>query len=156
MARFEVPDGWIAQSYRFALDLTPGQVRDLESHCGAARFVFNHMLAHVKAVADQRAAERTYGLTEAELTPVQGWSLPALRRTWNQRKATFAPWWPENSKEAYNTGLDGLARGLDAWPKSRIGERQGPAIGFPRFRAKRRGAITPTLTLQVTVRLAAC
>ena len=102
--------------------------------------MFNHMLAHVKAVADQRAAERSYGLAEEQLTPAQGWSLPALRKTWNQRKATSAPWWPENSKEAYNTGLDGLARGLDAWSKSRTGERKGPASGFPRFRAKHRGA----------------
>jgi putative transposase len=95
--------------------------------------VFNHMLAHVKAVADQRAAERSYGLAEEQLAPAQGWSLPALPKTWNQRKATSAPWWPENSKEAYNTGLDGLARGLDAWSKSRTGERKGPASGLPRF-----------------------
>jgi hypothetical protein len=44
----------------------------LDSHCGAARFAYNHMLAHVTAVAAQRAAERSYGLTEAELTPAQG------------------------------------------------------------------------------------
>jgi putative transposase len=140
MAGFEVPDGWSAQSYRFALDLTPTQVRDLESHCGASRFVFNHMLAHVTAVADQRAAERSYGIADEEMTPAQGWSLPALRKTWNQRKAISAPWWPENSKEAYNTGLDGLARGLDAWSKSRTGDRKGPTSGFPRFRAKHRAA----------------
>ena len=48
MARFEVPDGWTAQAYRFALDPTPAQVSMLESHCGAARFAFNHMLGVVK------------------------------------------------------------------------------------------------------------
>lgn len=39
---------------------------------------------------------------------------------------------------AYNTGLDGLARGLSAWAQSRQGLRKGPGIGFPQFRSKRR------------------
>ncbi len=137
MARFEIPEGWTAQAYRFALDPTPTQLRALASHAGAARFAHNHMLALVKAVMDQRAAERSYGVPEAELTPVLGWSLPALRKVWNQRKAACAPWWDQNSKEAYNTGLDRLARGLDAWSKSRKGERAGSAVGFPRFKSAR-------------------
>jgi len=137
MARFEVPDGWVAQAYRFALDPTPGQVRSLASHAGAARFAHNHMLALVKAVMDQRVAERSYGITENELTPSQGWSLASLRKTWNVRKGEYAPWWAENSKEAYNTGLDALARGLDAWSRSRKGERAGKAVGFPRFKTSR-------------------
>jgi putative transposase len=95
------------------------------------------MLALIKAVMDQRAAERSYGITESELTPVLGWSLPALRKIWNQRKADHAPWWAENSKEAYNTGLDGLARALDAWSASRRGQRAGRAVGFPRFKSAR-------------------
>ena len=138
MARFEIPEGWTPQAYRFALDPSPRQVRALDSHCGGARFAFNHMLAHVKAVLSQRDAERSYGIGEQELTPSQGWTLPALRKSWNQRKQVFAPWWGENSKEVYNTGLDGLARGLHAWSKSRCGERAGPKIGFPRFKSKHR------------------
>jgi putative transposase len=137
MPGFEVPAGWVAQAYRFALDPTPAQSRALASHAGAARFAHNHMLALVKATLDQRAAERTYGLAEDELTPSLGWSLPALRKTWNARKGTYAPWWGENSKEAYNTGLDGLARGLDAWGKSRTGQRAGKSVGFPRFKSAR-------------------
>lgn len=137
MARFEIPQGWTAQAYRFALDPRPTQLRALASHAGAARFAHNHMLALVKAVMDQRAAERSYGVTESELTPVLGWSLPALRKAWNQRKDWCAPWWGENSKEAYNTGLDGLARGLDAWSSSRCGRRAGKPVGFPRFKTAR-------------------
>src|SRR4051794_24633316 len=119
MARFEVPEGWVVQAYRFALDPTPSQVGVLASHAGAARFAHNHMLALLKAVMDQRAAERSYGTADPDLTPALGWSLPALRKVWNHRKTTCAPWWGENSKEAYNTGLDALARGLKAWSKSR-------------------------------------
>jgi putative transposase len=137
VARFEIPEGWTAQAYRFALDPTPTQLRALVSQAGAARFAHNHMLALVKAVMDQRAAERSYDIDEAQLTPGLGWSLPALRKVWNQRKVSCAPWWGENSKEAYNTGLDGLARGLDAWSKSRNGERKGRVVGFPRFKSAR-------------------
>lgn len=41
MARFEIPQGSVAQAYRFALDPTPPQLRALASHAGAARFAHN-------------------------------------------------------------------------------------------------------------------
>ena len=83
MARFEVPDGWVVQAYKYALNPTPAQQRSLCSHAGAARFARNHMLGLVKATLDQRAAERTYGIAGDDLTPSLGWSLPALRRAWS-------------------------------------------------------------------------
>ena len=89
MARFDIPDGWRAQAYRFALDPSPDQVRVLQSHCGAARFAFNHLLDVVKANLDQRAAERCYGVADQDLTPAQGWSLAQLRKTWNQIKTEW-------------------------------------------------------------------
>ncbi len=95
------------------------------------------MLALVMAVMGQRAAERSYGVAEDSLTPPLSWTLPSLRREWNPRKGMVAPWWGENSKEAYNTGLDALARGLEAWSKSRKGERTGGPVGFPRFKSRR-------------------
>lgn len=137
MARFEVPDGSVVQAFRFALHPTPTQTRVLVSNAGAARFAYNHMLALVKAVLEQRAAELSYGIIEEHLTPSFRWSLPALRKVWNGRKGTFAPWWSENSKEAYNTGLDALARGLDNWSKSHRGQRAGRTVGFPRFKTAR-------------------
>lgn len=127
----------VTQAYRFALDPTAAQARDLERHAGAARFAYNWALA-VRANLGQRAAERSYGLGDAELTPALGWSLPALRRAWNQAKGQAAPWWAECSKEAYNTGLDGLARALKNFGDSRSGRRKGRRAGFPRFRARRR------------------
>jgi len=65
------------------------------------------------------------------------WSLPALRREWDQAKCDVAPWRAENSKGCYSCGLDGPARGLDAWLKSRRGERKGPPAGFPAPKGKR-------------------
>lgn len=63
------------------------------------------------------------------------WTLPALRKEWNREKATAAPWWAENSKEAYSSGLDALARALEGFAKSRKGERGG-SVGFPRRKKK--------------------
>jgi putative transposase len=137
VAKFEVPEGWTAQAYRFALDPSPAQVRAFRSHAGAARKAYNTMLALVKAVMDQRRAERSYGIAGAGLTPALNWSLAGLRKEWNRRKDKAAPWWAENSKEAYNTGLDALARGLGAWSESGKGERAGAAAGFPVFKSAR-------------------
>jgi len=126
------------QAYRFALDLTPTQERMVLAHAGAARVAHNWALARVKAVMDQRAAERSYGVPDEQLTESVSWSLPALRKAWNQAKAEAAPWWAEVSKEAFNTGLDALARGLKNWADSRGGKRAGRPVGFPRFKSRRR------------------
>jgi putative transposase len=66
------------------------------------------------------------------------WTLAALRREWNHAKQQVAPWWPENSKEAYNSGLDALARALQKWADSKRGRRDGRKVGFPRRRTKHR------------------
>ena len=126
------------QAYRFALDLTPTQERVLRGYAGAARVAHNWALARVKVIMDQRAAERSYSITDADLTPAVGWSLPALRRAWNDAKEQVAPWWRECSKEAFNTGLDALARGLKNWSDARDGKRAGRPVGFPRFKSRRR------------------
>ncbi|WP_243123230.1 IS607 family element RNA-guided endonuclease TnpB [Thermaerobacter sp. FW80] len=120
----------VLQAYRFALDATPRQERALASHVGARRFAFNWGLALVKERLEARARGE-----DVEVP----WTLAALRREWNRQKHLVAPWWRENSKEAYSSGLDGLARALQNWSKSRQGERKGRRVGFPRFRKKGRG-----------------
>ena len=62
-------DGRVLQAYRFALDPSPLQEDQLRSHCGAQRFAYNWGLRLVKANLDQRAAERSYGISESDLTP---------------------------------------------------------------------------------------
>ncbi|HEY7814302.1 MAG TPA: IS607 family element RNA-guided endonuclease TnpB, partial [Nakamurella sp.] len=131
------------QAYRFALDLTPAQERAVFAHAGAARVAHNWALARVTAVMEQRAAERTYGVPADLATESLSWSLPALRKAWNAAKADVAPWWGEVSKEAFNTGLDALARGLKNWAASRNGSRAGRPVGFPRFKSRRRS--TPSV-----------
>jgi putative transposase len=131
------------QAYRFALDLTRGQERHVLAHAGAARVAHNWALARVTAVMDQRAAERTYGVPDELLTPSLSWSLAALRKAWNAAKGDIAPWWGEVSKEAFNTGLDALARGLKNWADSRSAKRAGRPVGFPRLKSRRRS--TPSV-----------
>jgi IS605 OrfB family transposase len=119
----------VLQAYQFALDPTPRKQGSLASHTGAALFAYNWGLELVTTRLDQRAAGQDVQVP---------WTLPALRREWNRAKHEVAPWWAENSKEAYNSGLDALARALKNWSDSRNGRRQGRPMGFPCQKKKRR------------------
>ena len=120
----------VLEAVKVALDPSPTQERLLLSHAGASRFAFNVGLAHVKETLE--AGEKPE------------WSLYSLRRWWNANKDTLAAnmdgasWWAENSKEAYSSGLEALAKGLSNWSKSRRGDRKGRRVGFPQFKSKDR------------------
>ncbi|GGC67304.1 IS607 family element transposase accessory protein TnpB [Hoyosella rhizosphaerae] len=141
--KFEVPGGWVLQAYQYALDPTDAQAVTLESHAGGARFAWNTMLRAVKANLSQREAEKSYGITDADLTPSMVWSFQSLRNDFNKRKHQVAvredgtPWWAENSKEAYANACKNLAEALKNWSDSRKGTRKGPRVGFPSFKSKR-------------------
>jgi putative transposase len=120
----------VFQAYEFALDLTPRQQAGAASHVGAHRFAFNWGLALVNERLDRRR------VGEDVRVP---WSLFDLRREWNQAKGEVAPWWRENSKEAYSSGLDALARALSSWLASKQGRRKGARVGFPKRKRKGHG-----------------
>src|SRR3981189_2288110 len=126
------------RAYRFALDPSAAQAGDLRTSRGGGRFAFNWALAggEGRTSANGRP-ERSYGVDGEDLTASLGWNLPALRRAWNAAKSEIAPWWGECSKEAFNTGLDGVARSLKNWADSKSGKRAGRTVGFPRFKARR-------------------
>jgi putative transposase len=119
----------VIQAYRFALDPTPRQRRAFASHCGAARYAYNWGLHLVRQRLDQRRVDSSVQVP---------WTLPELRREWNRAKQQVAPWWAENSKEAYSSGLDGLARALKNWADSKAGRRKGRPMGFPHTKRKGR------------------
>jgi putative transposase len=127
----------VNQAFVFALDPTPGQAKSLSSHCGAQRFSYNWAVAAAKANLNQRESERTYDIAEVDLTPSLSWSAYDLRRSWNRSKAGVAPWWAENSKEAYSSGIANAAAALRNWRESRAGRRAGAKVRFPRFHSKR-------------------
>ena len=141
MKKFAPRPGFTVSSYRLALDPNATVTGRLFSHAGAARAAYNWAVAHVTAVWWQRKAEASYGIPEGELTPWRSWSLPALRKAFNEGKRSdprFAGWWEENSKEAYNTGLANASAAFDNYAKSKKGKRKGARVGVPRFKSKRK------------------
>ena len=136
MAKFEVPDGWTVQAFKFTLDPTEDQARALARHFGARRKAFNWAVATLKA---DLSAYRDAGVETDKP------SLRVLRKRWNQAKdevcvnlETGQVWWPECSKEAYADGIDGAAEAYWNWQQSRAGTRAGKRVGFPRFKKKGR------------------
>jgi putative transposase len=138
MAKFEVPEGWCVQAFRFTLDPTEDQARSLARHFGARRKAYNWAVATVQG---DIAAWHATGVETARP------SLAVLRKRWNTVKdevcvntETGAVWWPECSKEAYADGIAGAVDGYWNWQQSRSGKRAGRRVGFPRFKRKGRDA----------------
>ncbi len=77
MARFEVPEGWCVQAFRFTLDPTEDQARALARHFGARRKAYNWAVATLKADIE---AWRVTGI--GTVKP----SLRVLRKRWNTVK----------------------------------------------------------------------
>ena len=134
----------VHQAFRFELDPSNAKRGALAGHAGASRFAYNWGLALVKARLARREQIRLAGFAELlsddeverlARTVEVPWTLPSLRKAWNQKKAEVAPWWSDNSKEAYSSGLDVLARALEGFSKARSGVRSG-AMGFPRFKKR--------------------
>jgi putative transposase len=136
MARFEIPEGWAVQGFRFTLDPTEQQARALVRHFGARRKAYNWTVATLKADVE---AWHANGIETAKP------SLPVLRKRWNTVKddvcvnaETGQVWWPECSKEAYADGIRGAVDAYWNWQSSRAGKRAGKRVGFPRFKRKGR------------------
>ncbi|WP_234533761.1 IS607 family element RNA-guided endonuclease TnpB [Streptomyces shenzhenensis] len=149
MKKFQAQPGFVVQAFRLALDPNVSQEQALRSHCGAARAAYNWAVGWVGASWWQRRAEESYGVAEEQLTQWRPWSLPALRKAFNEGKHTdprFAGWWEENSKEAYSTGLANAAAAFDNYAKSKQGKRRGRAMGMPRFKSKRKARMSCRFT----------
>jgi putative transposase len=83
------------------------------------------------------------------LTEWRSWSLPSLRKAFNEDKRTnprFRRLWEENSKEAYNTGPANASAAFDNYAKSKSGRRKGRKMGIPRFKSKRKARLTCRFT----------
>jgi putative transposase len=130
--KYKVPEGWVARGFAFEVEW-PGDelaVQRIRSHFGARRKAYNWALGQVKADMDARKLDRSHASVR--------WNLYELRKRWNTDKVTVAPWWADNSKEAYATGITDLCTALKNWQDSKSGKRNGKRVGFPGFRAARR------------------
>lgn len=137
----------VHQAYRF--ELSPNNVTRsrFASHCGASRFAYNWGLALVKKQLAAREQVRLAGykelLSDDEVDGLARqvevpWSTYGLRKEFNRQKQVIAPWWSENSKFAYVSGLTALGDALSNFSKSKKGARVGASMGFPRV--KKRGS----------------
>ena len=99
------------------LDPTPSQAKQLASHIGGARFCYNRLLDYVN---EQYKAGNGLNLS--------GYS---LRKIWNEHKDEWAPWWSQNSKEAYSNAALNLGKAFAAFFKKKK--------GHPRFKKKSLG-----------------
>jgi len=129
-----LPSGWVVTAAKFEVQwpTEPERAALVRSHFGARRKAFNWGLAHVKADLDAKTVDPSHESV--------GWDLGSLRWAWNRAKDEVAPWWAQNSKEAYSSGLTDLARALHNWSASSSGTRKGPKVGFPHFTSARRDA----------------
>jgi putative transposase len=140
-------------TFRFTLDVGDAQGQVLLQHAGASRLAFNHQIGRVQSNLAQRAAERTYGFPEAELTPALSWSKVSFINhinAWKDGRDPSAvvnadgtrglPWRGEVSAHVFETASVNAAQALANWAKSRQGERAGKASGFPRFKSKHKSA----------------
>ncbi|HEY5272212.1 MAG TPA: IS607 family element RNA-guided endonuclease TnpB [Acidimicrobiales bacterium] len=132
----------VHQAFRFELAPNNAIRSRFASHCGASRFVYNWGLALVKDRLDQQSQIREAAFRELlsdeearELanTVSVPWTMISLRKVWNTTKNEMAPWWGENSKFAYESGLSALSDALANFSKARSGGRAGQ-MGFPRFK----------------------
>ncbi|HTQ19960.1 IS607 family element RNA-guided endonuclease TnpB [Mycobacterium sp.] len=128
----KLASGWLLTAAKFEVEWPAEEDRRaaVRSHFGARRFSFNWGLAQVRADLDARKADPSHESV--------GWDLGPLRKAWNQAKNDVAPWWADNSKECYSSGLADLAQGLANWTASKNGARKGRRVKFPRFKSARR------------------
>lgn len=129
---FAIPTGWRATAAKFEVEwpTDPGAAAAVRSHVGARRFAYNWALGQVRADMDARKVDPTHASVP--------WNFQALRNRFNQVKDQVAPWWAENSKEAYASGIRDLTTALSNWDASKRGVRKGKKVGFPKPKRKNR------------------
>jgi putative transposase len=138
VTRYAPPEGSIVKGWTVRLEPSPEQAAKFRRDCGARRFAYNWAVTEISQAF-------TRGRDTSEHDPAV-WSAWSLRKRWNSVKAEAAPWWPENSKEAYATGIADAVTALRNWHESRTGKRAGPRVAFPRRKKKTRDRLRCTYT----------
>ena len=127
-----IPTGWSTTAAKFEVQWPsdPQRCSLIRAHFGARRKAFNWALAQVKSDMDAKKVDPGHSSV--------AWELGALRKRWNAEKDTVAPWWSENSKECYSSGIADAVTALTNWKSSKDGTRKGKRVGFPKFKSVRK------------------
>jgi putative transposase len=119
-----------AQSFKYRIDPTAEQERLLWSAIGGSRFAYNHLLGLVKDNwAQVRAEKQASDDGETHATEYVSTSHFGLLYLWADVRDDAAPWWAQNSSQAYNDAALRLSKSFTNW-------KQGRA-GFPKFKKRR-------------------
>jgi putative transposase len=131
----------LKQGFRVELTPTPEQIEAMGRHAGLSRFVENFALDKIRAAFAQRAAEKTYGIPDAQLTKTP-WSGIDLEKLWRAQHAEVAPWFTEAglSSRVPKEACRLRAAGLKNWIESKTGKRKGRKVGFPKLRKRKHGS----------------
>lgn len=138
MGRYAVPQGRIVKGWAVRLVPSPEQVRRFKRDDGARRFACNWAVGQIHEAFSSRSEPGQYDSAV--------WSHYELRKRWNRVKPEVAPWWAECSKETYSNGIADAVNALKNWHSSKAGGREGPRVGFPRFRKKGEDRVRCTYT----------
>ena len=108
---------------QYALTPTKEQLEQLASHSGAARFTYNWALHKIYENWEQVKNDETGTVEYLKI------NLPNLRKLFNQEKDEIAPWWKENGKNAYDTGIANAVHAFERYFK-KLGKK-------PKYKVKR-------------------
>lgn len=106
---------------QYALNPTKEQLNKLSSHSGAARYTYNWALNKIYENWEQ--------VKNGEVEEYLKINLPSLRKLFNQEKDIIAPWWEENGKNSYDTGLTNAVHAFERYFK-KLGKQ-------PKYKVKR-------------------
>lgn len=129
--------GWTVR-----VDLTPEQEQIAWRNIGAQRFAYNWAVEKIKG---------NYGADTPRDARI--WSAFSLRSWWYEDRGRVAPWWAENSKEAYSSGIAQAVRALQNFQDGRDKKRTDKPR-FPRRKRKFRAAATFSASTGVALRSA--
>ena len=118
-----------AQWFKYRIDPTAEQQALLWSTIGGSRFAYNHLLGLVKANWAQIRAEKAASVGgETHITEYVSTNHFGLLYLWADVRDEAAPWWAENSAQAYN---DAALRLSKAFTNHRAGR-----AGFPKVKRR--------------------
>src|SRR4030067_1470147 len=113
----------MVKAHKIRLNPTPEQEMYFRKACGTARCVYNWGLAEWK----RHKAEY----------PGQAYGVMAIKKDFNAVKRDRFPWVMEVAKDVAEGAFTNLATAFKNHYDSQNGKRQGPGVGFPKFKSKK-------------------
>ena len=105
----------MTQVVKLRLMPSAAQVELLGGYCGTGRAAYNTLLWHLKANLGQRAAEKTYGIANADLTPALSWHKFGLEKLLRANRDAWLPWHAEVPYLVLDRAAHQLAAALAKW-----------------------------------------